>query len=69
MNSNGFFPAGMSHAKVRLSVDHKTQCYVIQTDSNVHKRWQYFNVIIAYQMIETLDKDLVVCRPYAKVMC
>ena len=29
MNSNGFFPAGMSHAKVRLSVDHKTQCYVI----------------------------------------
>ena len=26
MNSNGFFPAGMSHAKVRLSVDHKTQC-------------------------------------------
>ena len=23
MNSNGFFPAGMSRAKVRLSVDHK----------------------------------------------
>ena len=62
----------MSHAKVRLSVDHKTQCYVIKTDSNVlmlnFKRWEYFNVIIDYQMIETLDKDLVVCRPYAKVM-
>ena len=22
MNSNGFFPVGMSHAKVRLKVDH-----------------------------------------------
>ena len=29
VNSNGIFPAGMSHAIVRLSVDHKTQCYVI----------------------------------------
>ena len=32
MNSNGFFPAGMSHAKVRLSVDHKTQCYICNTN-------------------------------------